>query len=61
MIANSLMECKLEEVRTGFPRQCHNVSGGILEALKTGSLVVRKTAEKSIAVVKPRSNKCIHE
>ena len=43
-------------MRTGFPRQCHNAESGILEALKTGNLVVRKTVEKRIVIVKARSN-----
>ena len=42
--------------RTGFSRQCHNAGSSILEPLKSGNLVVRKTIEKSIAVVKTRSN-----
>ena len=42
---------------TGFFRQCHNAGSSILEPLKSGNLVVRKTVEKSIAVVKTRSNK----
>ena len=37
--------------RTGFLRQCHNGGSSILEPLKSGNLVVRKTVEKSTAVV----------
>ena len=47
--------------RTGFSRQCHDAGCGVLEALKTGNLVVRKTVEKSIAVVKTRSNECMND
>ena len=32
-----------------------------MEALKSGNLVVRKTVEKSIAIVKTRSNKCVND
>ena len=47
--------------RTGFPRQCHTADSSILEELKTKHLVVRKTEEKSIAIVKARSNKCMND
>ena len=47
--------------RTGFSKQCHNASCGVLEVLKTGNLVVRKTVEKSIATVKMRGNICMKD
>ncbi len=46
--------------RTGFFGQCHDAGCGVLEALKTGNLVVKKTIEKSIAVVKSRSKECMN-
>ena len=48
---------------TGFIRQCHNAGSSILEAMKMGNLVVWKTVEKSIAIVKARSNtnKCMND
>ena len=45
---------------TAFLKQCHNAGSSILKALKTGNVVVRKTVEKSIAIVKARSNKCMN-
>ena len=43
-----------------FSRQCHDAGCSVLETLKKGYRVVRKTVEKSIAVVKTRSKKCMN-
>ena len=48
--------------RTGFSRQCHDEGCIVFESLKMENtcMVDRKTVEKSVAVVKARSNKCMN-